>query len=108
MKRILLLAALLLILSTGLINAQRATRSTTARQTTQQARIGQGVQNKELTRSEAARLEREQKRIQIEKRIVKADGTVTPAEKRFLKREQNRASRHIARQKNDGQERRIK
>ena len=108
MKRIFLLAALLLIASTGLINAQRATRSTTARQTTQQSRIGQGVRNSELTRSEAARLVREQKRIQIEKRIAKADGTVTPAEKRFLRREQNRASRHIARQKNDGQERIIK
>lgn len=108
MKRIFLLAALMLIASTGLINAQKATGSTTARQTTQQARINQGVKNSELTRSEVARLEREQKRIQIEKRIAKADGTVTPAEKRFLRREQNRASRRIARQKNDGQERIIK
>lgn len=108
MKRLFLLAALLLIASTGLINAQRATRSTAARQTTQQARIGQGVQSGELSRPEVARLEREQKRIQIEKRIAKADGTVTPAEKRFLRREQNRSSRHIARQKNDGQERIIK
>lgn len=108
MKRIILIAAMLLIASTGLINAQRATKSTAARQTSQQSRIAQGVRNSELTRSEAARLEREQRCIQIEKRIAKADGTVTPAEKRFLRREQNRASRHIARQKNDGQERKIK
>ncbi len=108
MKRIILIAVMLFIASTGLINAQRATKSTAARQTAQHSRIDQGVQNSELTRSEAARLEREQRCIQIEKRIAKADGTVTPAEKRFLRREQNRASKHIARQKNDGQKRKIK
>ncbi len=108
MKKIILAAAIMLIASTGLINAQRGTRSTTSRQVTQQARIGEGVRSGELSRPEAARLEREQKKIQIEKRIAKADGTVTPAEKRFLRREQKRSSRHIARQKNDGQERIVK
>jgi hypothetical protein len=105
MKRIFLMTAMLLIASTGLINAQSANRSTAARQKTQLERIDQGVRNSELTRFETARLEREQKRIQIEKRIAKADGTVNPGEKRFLRREQNRASRHIAWQKNDRQER---
>jgi hypothetical protein len=108
MKRIILLAVLLLIASTGLITAQRATRSKAARQTTQLARINQGVQNSELTRNEAARLKREQRRVQTGKRIAKADGKITPAEKRFLRRKQNRASKHITRQKNDGQERIIK
>jgi len=108
MKKIILAAAIMLIASTGLINAQRGTRSTAARQATQQARIVEGVKSGELSRPEAARLEREQKKIQIEKRIAKADGTVTPAEKRFLRREQKRSSRHIARQKNDGQERIVK
>lgn len=105
MKKFLFAAAILIIASTGLINAQSGTRSNTARQATQQARIGEGVKSGELTRTETARLEREQRRIQIEKRIAKADGTVTPAEKRFLRKEQKRSSRHIARQKNDGQER---
>jgi hypothetical protein len=49
------------------------------------------------------RLERQQRCIQIEKRIAKADGTVSPGEKRFLRREQNRASRNINRQKNNNQ-----
>jgi hypothetical protein len=103
MKKVYLFAVLLLIISTGLINAQSSTKSTAARQTNQQARIVNGVQSGELSRREVKRLEREQKVIQIEKRIAKADGTVTPREKRFLRREQNRASRHIASQKNDRQ-----
>jgi hypothetical protein len=103
MKRIVLIAAITLIASTGIINAQTRPKSNTARQMSQQARIADGVHDKELTRKETARLEREQRRISIEKRIAKADGTVTQAEKRFLRREQNRASRHIHRQKNDAQ-----
>jgi len=105
MKKIVLITVVLFIVSTGLINAQRGTKSTRARQTTQQARISEGVQSKELTRHETLMLEREQKKIQLEKRVAKADGTVTKSEKRFLRREQNRASRHIKNQKNDGQDR---
>jgi hypothetical protein len=103
MKKILFAAAILLIASTGLINAQRGTRSNTARQATQHARIQQGKRSGELNRAETARLQREQRKVQIEKKIVNADGNVTPAEKRFIRREQNRANRHIARQKHDGQ-----
>jgi hypothetical protein len=105
MKKILFIAVIALIASTGIIKAQVATKSTSVRQVEQQERIKQGVQSKELTRHETARLEREQRRIQIEKKVAKADGTVTPKEKRFLKRQQNRASKDIYRQKHDGQER---
>jgi hypothetical protein len=103
MKRIILIAAIMFFASAGLINAQVGTKSTASRQASQQARIADGVHDKELTKKETARLEREQRKISIEKRIAKADGTVTPKEKRFLKHEQNRASRHIHRQKNDAQ-----
>jgi hypothetical protein len=105
MKKILLIGVLAFIASTGIIKAQVATKSTTARQVEQQERIAQGVNSKELTRHETARLEREQRKIQIEKKVAKADGTVTPKEKRFLKRQQNKASRDIYKQKHDGQER---
>lgn len=103
MKNVYLFAIILLIASTGLINAQMSAKSNSARQANQQARIVNGAHYGELTRHEVKRLEREQKCIQIEKRIAKADGTVTRGEKRFLRREQNRASRHIASQKNDKQ-----
>jgi hypothetical protein len=105
MKKIVLISVFLFIASTGLIEAQQTIKQTTGRQVKQQARIEQGVSSGELTRAETARLEREQRRIQIEKRMSKSDGRVTPAEKRFLKREQNRASRDIKRQKNDLQDR---
>jgi hypothetical protein len=102
MKRIILISAILLIASTSFIKAQTAA-TTTARQVTQQARIADGVSDKELTRHERARLEREQRKIQHDKKVAKSDGSVSPEEKKLLRREQNRASRHIKSQKNDGQ-----
>jgi hypothetical protein len=106
MKKLILTAAILISISVISINAQQpGTRSNTGRQVSQQVRIQDGKQSGELTRSETMRLQREQRKIQIEKRMAQADGSVTPAEKRFLKKEQNRASRHIARQKNDLQSR---
>lgn len=104
MKRIFIIAAVLFIASTGLIKAQTAA-TTTSRQVNQQARIANGVNDKELTRHEAARLEWEQRKIQHDKKVAKSDGTVSPEEKKLLRREQNRASRDIHRQKNDAQER---
>ena len=106
MKRIFITLGLFLAISTLAANAQQlGTKSNTGRQVSQQARIAEGRKNGELTRKETARLEREQRKIEIEKRMAKADGTVTPGEKRFLKQEQKRASRHIARQKHDPQTR---
>jgi len=106
MKRIILTSVFVLAFIAAANAQQRSAASNTGRQISQQARISEGRQSGELTRAENARLQREQRKIQIEKRVAKADGTVTPAEKRFLRREQNRASRHITRQKNDAQDRR--
>lgn len=106
-KKAIFLASMLIV-STSIMFAQTATPRTTATQVNQQARIKEGVRSGELTRKEATRLVREQKRIQTEKRIAKADGVVTPAERRHLKREQKRASKHIAKQKHDTQERIVK
>jgi hypothetical protein len=103
MKKIVFIAVILFFASALAVNAQRATPRVTGRQATQQVRIANGVQSGQLTRNETRRLERQQHCIQAEKRIAKADGTVTPRERRFLRREQNRASRNINRQKNDNQ-----
>jgi len=106
MKKSLFITAAILILAAGVTFGQRNARSNTGRQQAQQSRIADGVRSGELTRRVAVALEREQKKIQVEKKMAKADGQVTPAEKRYLRREQNRASKHIARQKNDAQDRR--
>ena len=103
MKKIVFIAVIMFFASALAVNAQRATPRVTGRQATQQARISNGAQNGQLTRNETMRLERQQRCIQTEKRIAKADGTVTPRENRLLRREQNRASRNINRQKNNNQ-----
>ncbi|MBM3392758.1 MAG: hypothetical protein FJY34_12430 [Betaproteobacteria bacterium] len=74
-----------------------------ARQDHQQQRIGQGVRSGNLTPNETRRLEREQRHIRMEERYYKSDGVLTRAERADLRHDQNRASRHIWREKHDGQ-----
>ncbi|MTI20007.1 hypothetical protein E1176_03135, partial [Fulvivirga sp. RKSG066] len=76
-----------------------------ARQAAQQVRIAQGVKSGELTRGERRALKTEQRHIRRVERRAKADGVVTPREKQKINRKQNRANRHIIRQKNDGDKR---
>jgi aconitase B len=103
MKRAILVASavLLTMVLVQAASAQSRTPVVTDRQVAQQARIHQGVQSGELTRREARRLGAQQGKIQADKMIAKADGKVTPAERRHLRREQNRASRHIHRLKHN-------
>jgi hypothetical protein len=71
------------------------------RQMNQKARIRQGVKSGQLTKGEARNLRQEQKTIQAEKQMAKADGKVTPAERAKLRRDQNKASRDIYRLKHN-------
>jgi hypothetical protein len=75
------------------------------REHNQQVRIRQGIQSGELTRREAVRLEREETRIRVNDRFARADGKLTPAERRRLQRELRAVSRDIYKQKHDGQDR---
>jgi hypothetical protein len=88
----------------SLVNAQNATgiRHTQKHQT---MRINQGVKSGELTRQETKRLVREQKHIQHEKRLAKADGKITRRERKHIRRDQKAANRDIYRQKHDNQDR---
>ena len=80
-----------------------ATPRADVREANQQARIDSGVASGQLTRREAIRLEREQARIRRAEAIAKADGVVTPRERRELERMQREASAHIRAQKHDAQ-----
>jgi hypothetical protein len=71
------------------------------RQMNQKARIRQGVRSGELTKGEARNLRQEQKTIQAEKKMAKADGKVTPAERAQIRKDQNKASRDIYRLKHN-------
>ena len=75
------------------------------RDVNQQRRIEQGVASGELTKREAARLERGQARDNAAQARAGADGKVGPNEQRRLQRQENRQSRRIYREKHDAQQR---
>ena len=75
------------------------------RQERQQDRIEQGVKSGELTVREAARLEREQGRIQAEEKAFRSDGKLSKRERAKLQRDLNKSSRGIHREKHDAQKR---
>lgn len=73
------------------------------RDANQQKRIEQGVQSGELTRREAARLERGAAKIDRMEAKAAGDGKITAKEKARINHAQNVESRHIHRQKHDAQ-----
>lgn len=76
------------------------------RQARQQARIYQGVASGALTRREAGRLESQETRLAVREARARQSGDgISPREHRMLERGLNRESRHIYRQKHDGQTR---
>jgi hypothetical protein len=98
MKKLQILAATLVLttITAGAAFAgPPATPRVTARQERQQARIAQGVKSGQLSPRETARLERGEARIQCAKAAAKADGNVTPSERRHLNRMENRESARI-------------
>ena len=88
------------------INAQNtATPVVDARQENQKDRIQDGVKNGELTKVEADRLRDQQRNIKKSEAKAKSDGVVTAGEQAKLDKKQDRASKNIAKQKHDKQER---
>src|SRR5437868_2725378 len=80
-----------------------AQAGTVQRDVNQQERIEQGLKSGSLSTGEAARLEREQSRIEKDQARAMRDGKLSPAEKARLAREQNQASRDINRLENNAQ-----
>ncbi len=105
MKRFIMPALLVGFLSTGGAFAQTATPRADIRQAEQKARIREGVRSGELTPEEARTLRVEQRLVRITKRAMRADGVVTPRERRVLNRQLNRTSRDIGREKHDAEKR---
>lgn len=71
------------------------------REANQEQRIKEGRESGALTRHEARRLRAEQKAIDRAQTRAAADGSVTAAERRHIRKMQNRAGRDIYRQKHD-------
>lgn len=71
--------------------------------TSLERRIDQGVRSGSLTRPEAARLYRDQRKLQVMVYRAKADGRVTTRERARLERAMERQSRRIFQQKHNAQ-----
>lgn len=107
MKRIVsIMLSVMFVLALGITVSAQRTPSVDRREHRQQRRIHRGVRSGALTRSEAARMERQQRRTRHIEAKAKSDGTVTARERARLQRRENRTSRHIYRQKHDAQRRR--
>ncbi len=94
------LTAITAVLFCGSAFAQTGTLQ---RDVNQQERIEQGLKSGQLTTREAARLEREESKVERDQARALRDGTLSPAEKSRLAREQNKVSRDIYREKHDAQ-----
>ena len=106
MKPLKFLAAAAIAASTLPAFAQtQSTPRIDARQVEQQQRIEQGRKSGQLTKKEAARLEKGQARIQRMENKAVADGKVTKKERRRIEHAQDVESRRIYREKHDNQTR---
>ena len=103
------LAVALLVLSIALpasaFQDQTKTPVVNEREKHQQQRIKEGVKSGELTGKEAKKLEKQQAKIHAEEAVAKSDGKVTKGERAKIHHDQNKASKHIYKEKHDKQDR---
>lgn len=99
----------LVLTAAGAVFAQSAMAASTAtprvdrREARQHQRINQGTASGQLTPKETAHLQAGQGRINAAEAKAKSDGVVTAKERAHLTHMQNKASRHIRRDKHNGQ-----
>jgi len=101
MKTIKLLPAMLALLGTAAFAQTAATE--TQRDVNQQQRIEQGLQSGQLSTREAAKLEREEAKVNRAQAQAMKDGQLSAAEKQRLQRMQNKVSNDIKAEKHDAQ-----
>ncbi|HEY7183860.1 MAG TPA: hypothetical protein VIC84_20680 [Blastocatellia bacterium] len=104
------MAALVVVMisATGLAQGRRYhyRNGINEREHNQQQRIRQGIRSGELTRVEAARLEKQEAQIRLNEAIARrSGGKFTPRERARIQHQLNRESRNIYRQKHDNQDR---
>lgn len=104
MKPLILSMLIVAGLSAGVANAEpgSADRNGAWRQSNQQQRIQHGWRSGDLNGSEVRRLQGEQRQIRQERRQYVADGHIERAD---LRRDLNRADRHIYNERHDGNRR---
>ncbi len=95
----LLTAFVIMIIAATNVNAQVTTNAS------DKVKIRQGVKSGELTKAERVRLAKQQKEIRKDVKSAKADGVVTRAERKDIKRQKRQADRTIYRKKNNNRDR---
>ena len=103
MKRMLLAVSAMTLLMTGMAYAEAETPVIDQRAANQEKRIDQGIASGQLNEREANRLNTQQGHINKMEDKAESDGVVTKRERARIDHAQNRASRHIAREKHDAQ-----
>ena len=103
MKRMLLAVSGMTLLMTGMAYAEAETPVIDQRQTNQEQRIDQGIASGQLNKREANRLNKQQEHINKMEDRAKSDGVMTKMERARISAAQDRASRHIVREKHDRQ-----
>ncbi|MGH7216643.1 MAG: hypothetical protein ACREIG_05355 [Nitrospiraceae bacterium] len=98
-----LLAVSTVVLMTGMPYAQAETPVIDERQANQEQRIDQGVTSGQLNEREADQLNKQQEQVNKMENRAKSDGIMTKKERARIGAAQDRASRHIAREKHDRQ-----
>lgn len=95
----------LVILATSMLALNAEARRDQRREVRQQGRIAEGVKSGELTKHEAKKLRKGQRKIDKMQKKDMADGVMSPEEKERLEKAQDVQSKKIYRQKHDEQER---
>lgn len=94
------LLALIFCIGLGNVNAQTVKTPRHERQ-----RIKQGAKSGELTRSETRTLAYQQRDIHQDKKEARADGVVTRAERKDIRKDERKANRSIYRKKHNNRDR---
>jgi hypothetical protein len=96
-----LIGASAFVVMTGMAFAENETSRIDQPQTNQEQRVDQGIASKQLNEREADRLNTPQEQINKMEEKAKSDGVMTRKERARIAAAQDRAARHIAREKHD-------
>jgi tellurite resistance protein len=83
--------------------ADNSTPALDKREANQKMRIEQGEKSGALTPKESEKLERNEAKLEKHEAVAKADGKVTPAERKRLNKEANKNSKKIHKKKHNAQ-----
>ena len=103
MKKMLFAVSGITLLMTGIPYAQAETPVIDQRQANQEQRIDKGIASGQLNGREANRLNKQQGHIDNMENRAQSDGVMTKKERARIGAAQDRASRHIVREKHDRQ-----